>query len=85
MPPLALGSQGFAGLFHDGIKTSGVANGHFGERLAIKLDLGLFQAGDELAITQTPFANSGVDADDPEFAELALTHPTIAERERTGA
>ncbi len=46
--------------------------------------LALVQAVDEFAVAEAPFAAGGVDADDPQLAELALACAAIAEGERLG-
>lgn len=49
-----------------------VRGGEVSERLAIERDLGSFQPLDEAAVGETGGAGSGVDADLPERAEVAL-------------
>ena len=45
----------------------GVADGEVGQDLAIDLDVGLLEAGDELAVGQAVLARRGVDPDDPQL------------------
>ena len=47
--------------------------------------LGLLQAVDELAVAQAALADGGVDADDPQLAELALADAAIAKGVDAGA
>jgi hypothetical protein len=51
---------------------------HVGENLAVDFDAGLVQAVDEAAIGQAEFADSGVDALDPERTEVALVDLAVA-------
>jgi hypothetical protein len=81
---LRLRDRGF-GDGDDGVERGGVEDRQLGERFAVELDVGLRAAVDELAIAQAAFAAGCVDADDPQFAELALACAAIAEGERFGA
>ncbi len=51
---------------------------HVGQDLAVDLDAGLVQAVDETAIGQAVLADGGVDALDPERAEIALAALAVA-------
>src|SRR5690606_15980844 len=66
------------GLFDDGGEGSRLVHGKIGEDLAIHLDAGLQQAMDEHAVAQAMFAGRGVDARDPQGAEIALLLAAIA-------
>src|SRR6478736_2615457 len=57
-----------------------VAYGEVREDLAVDLDVGGLQSGDETRVRDVVLAARGVDPDDPEPAELALAGPAIAER-----
>ena len=57
----------------------GVAHGEVGEDLAVDLDLGGLQPGDEPRVRDVVLAARGVDAHDPEPAELTLAGPPVAE------
>ena len=49
-----------------------------GQDLAVELDLGELQPVHELVVRQAVLARAGVDADDPQTAELALAHAAVA-------
>jgi hypothetical protein len=51
---------------------------HVGQHLAVDLDAGLVQAVDQAAIGQAVLAGGGVDALDPERAEIALADLAVA-------
>ena len=53
-------------------------HGQVSQHLAVHFDLGLVQAIDETAVGQAKITCGGVDADDPETAELPLTLTAIA-------
>src|SRR5262245_4287629 len=55
-----------------------------GEHLAIKLAHRELQAADELAVAQAAGAAGGVDANDPQLAELPLAVAAVAEGELAG-
>ena len=55
-------------------------HGEVGEDLAVDLDLGEAQAGDEPAVAGAVLAAGGVDPLDPERPEVALAGPAVAER-----
>src|SRR3954469_17966348 len=58
----------------------GVADGDVGQHLAVELDLRELQAVHELAVRQALLARGGVDALDPQAAELALAVLAVAVR-----
>ena len=53
-------------------------HGEIGENLAVHLDPGLGQAVDKSAIGQAEVACCGIDALDPQGAEIALLGPAVA-------
>src|SRR4051794_26563104 len=55
-----------------------VVDRQVGEDLAVDLDPGLTQTLDEAVVGDSLSAGSGVDALDPELAELALLRPAVA-------
>src|SRR5205085_9915064 len=57
-----------------------VAHREVGEDLAVDLDLGGLQTGDEARVGDVVLTARGVDAHDPEPAELALAGPAVAVR-----
>ena len=73
-------AERLANRFDDLIECLGIGNGHVGQHFAIELDIGFFQAVDELAIAKPSLADSRVDTDDPELAELAFSNASIAKR-----
>ena len=80
MPHAGTGGSGRAlqhrfDLRHNRIKASRVGNGHFRKRLAVKRNVGLHQTVNELAVTQASFADGGIDADDPQTAEVPACAP----------
>src|SRR4029450_9364898 len=75
----ARGLPGFLG------KTSerlGVADGDVSEHLAVELDAGLLQTVHELAVRHALLARRGVDANEPETAEVPLLVAAVAVRVR---
>src|SRR5262245_48175679 len=80
----ALGGEVGTGQLDDPGKRLGVVDGDLGERLAVQLDVGPVQAGDQLAVAQAAHPAGGVDADDPEAAELALARLAVAVRVDAG-
>ena len=67
-------------LIDDGAKRIGLVHGEIGEHLAVHLDTGVRQAVDEARVGQIAImrANGGVDALNPQSAEIALLDPAIA-------
>src|SRR5690606_8213272 len=57
-----------------------VAHREIGEDLAVHLDVGGPQPADEPAVAGAVLAAGGVDALDPQRAELTLARPPVAER-----
>ena len=54
------------------------ADGDVGQNLAVDLDAGLVQAVDEAAVGEAFFTHGGVDALDPQGAEVALLNLAVA-------
>src|ERR1700722_998743 len=69
----------FLGKLNDLVKRPRVVDGEFGQRLPIQLDARFLQAMDQLTVTQAARPAGGVDADDPQPAELPLADAAIAE------
>ena len=67
--------------FHEGRH---IVNGQFAERLAVEGDLLLRECLDELRVTNAIGAECGVEAGDPQTAELALLATTVREGIYTG-
>jgi hypothetical protein len=63
---------------HNRLEALGIGDGHVGEDLAIEFDVGLEQSGDEFAVAEAQRADGGVDARDPEPAEISLSVAAIA-------
>jgi hypothetical protein len=93
LPNLSAGSPHRASLYRHVLagqldelrKRIGIVNGNFGEHLSIQLALGSLQAGDHFAVTHAAGATGGVDANDPQLAELTLAIAPVAEREAAGS
>src|SRR5262249_34419672 len=71
------GYQRRLGALGDRAERGRVAGGDVREHLAVHLDAGLLQPLDEAAVRQVEGAHRGVDAYDPQRAELALLHLAI--------
>src|SRR3954449_11772805 len=69
---LASGSRRLPGASRKTSEGLGVADGDVGQHLAVELDLGQAQAVHQLAVAHALLAGGGVDALDPQAAELAL-------------
>ncbi len=63
-------SYGFEGL--------GLVDGEFGQDLAVESDAGFLEATHESGVGHAEGADTGVDAGDPEAAEVALHVATVA-------
>jgi hypothetical protein len=71
--PLGSGlGQGSLGLFDQGCEAGSIVDGDVGQDFAVKLDAGFFEAIDELRVADAILLGGGIDAHDPERAELAL-------------
>src|SRR5688572_30628265 len=67
-------------LVGEGAKRLRIAHGEVGQNLPINLDAGLAQSADQRVVAHVVLASRGVDADDPESAEIALLVLAIAVR-----
>src|SRR3954453_15296246 len=74
------GRDGLPGKLGKSAKGLGVAHGDVGEHLAVHLDAGLVEAVDEFGIGHALLARGGVDAGDPQAAEVALAGAPVAVR-----
>src|SRR6476646_9698966 len=72
--------QCLAGRADQGAERLGLPDGEIGEDLAIDVDLGGLQPGDEPRVADVVLAAGRVDAHDPELAELTLARPAVAVR-----
>src|ERR1700722_6517424 len=61
------------GLIHQSLERGGLMDGEVGENLAVDLDPGASQPADKSAVGEAMLAHGGVDALDPEGAEVALS------------
>src|SRR3954465_12878700 len=73
-----LGSRRLPGGLGKSAERLSVADGDVGQHLAVELDLGQAQAVHELAVAHALLARGGVDALDPEAAEVALAVLAVA-------
>src|SRR5215207_8128479 len=73
-----LSGRGLPGFLGKTSERLGVADGDVREHLAVELDAGLLQAVHELAVAHALLAGGGVDAHDPEPAEVALLVAAVA-------
>src|SRR3954451_2913946 len=72
------GGRTLPGLVGKTSERLGVAHGYVGQHLAVEFDAGQLQAVHELAVAQALLAGGGVDARDPEAAEVALLVAPVA-------
>src|SRR3954451_25067170 len=79
---MELGRRGLAGALDESAEGLGVAHGDVGQNLAVQLDARQLQAVDERAVGHALGARGGVDAGDPEAAEVTLAVATVAVRVR---
>src|SRR4051812_10111189 len=77
---VGLSRRGLPGFLGKTSERLGVADGDVREHLAVELDAGLLQAMHELAVRHALLARRGVDADDPETAEVTLLVAAVAVR-----
>src|SRR5436305_8066724 len=56
----------------------GVGDGHVGQHLAVEQRAGGVEAGDQAAVVEPVETGGGVDADDPQAAQLPLLLPPVA-------
>src|SRR6478609_7064224 len=73
-----LGSRRLPGGLGKTSEGLGVADGDVGQHLAVELDLGQAQSVHQLAVAHALLAGGGVDALDPQAAELALAVLAVA-------
>src|SRR5262249_2821439 len=74
------GGQRRLGLLRELRERVGVADREVGEHLAVELDVGRLQPGDELVVREAVRAGAGVDPNDPEPPERALAVLAVAVR-----
>src|SRR5258706_8462978 len=67
-----------ADLFDNAVEGLGVADGQFAEHLAVERDAGGDGGGDEAVVGDAALAEGGVEAADPEGAEVALLLAAVA-------
>lgn len=79
-----LGVQLLLGYVSQAVERADVVHGQVGKNLAVHFDAGLLQAEHEFAVGQAVQTRSGVDADDPQLAEVALPLATVAVRVQQG-
>src|SRR4051794_32106116 len=72
------GRRRLAGAFGESAERLGVAHGDVGQHLAVDLDAGELHAVHERGIAHPVLARCGVDAGDPEPAEVALAVAAVA-------
>src|SRR3954470_7160437 len=81
-----LGGDGFGlpqvglGLLDDGVEGGRVRDGQLAEHLAVEGDAGGGEGGDEAAVLDAAQLEGGIEAGDPEGAEMALLLAAIAVR-----
>src|SRR5215212_6705062 len=75
-----LGRQRLAGALGKSAEGLGVAHGDVGQHLAVQLDTGQLEAVHERAVGHPVLARGGVDAGDPEAAEVALAVAAVPVR-----
>src|SRR3569833_2463666 len=71
-PRISGGALGFRRLIHQSLERSGLVDRQIGEDLAVDHDPGAGEPGDKSAVGQAMLAHGGVDALDPERAEVTL-------------
>src|SRR5262245_33693787 len=62
----------------------GVAHREVGEQLAVHLDVRALESGDQAAVREPVDARGGIDARDPQTAEVTLLRATVLVRELAG-
>src|SRR5262249_49051415 len=77
---MALGArcQGLLGRFRQVAESLGIAHREIGEDLAVEVAAGFFQSRDEAIVREPVHPRSGVDAQDPQTAEVALARLAVA-------
>src|SRR3954454_25258158 len=79
-----LGSRRLPGGLGKSAERLSVADGDVGQHVAVELDLGQAQTMHQLAVAHALLAGGGVDAVDPQAAELALAVLAVAVRVGAG-
>src|SRR5437762_968271 len=74
------GLGGVFDLLGEGRKRGGTRDGELRQALAVERDAGPLQAADELTVVEPVLSRGGIDADDPQPAEIALLAPAPDER-----
>src|SRR5690606_19177822 len=72
--------SGRLGLLDQRLEGGGLAHGEVGEDLAVERDPGLAQPRDEARVAEALLPGRGVDARDPQAAELGLLVAAVAVR-----
>jgi len=75
-----LGAESLTHPLNHKVEAGWIRNSHLRQRATVKFDPSLFQASDELGVTQATLTNCGMDAEDPQAAELALATTTVSVR-----
>ena len=75
------GKQLFLGGFDYGRKSGRFVDGQFGQDFAVQGNVGLFEAGDQLAVGSAIETGAGVDTGIPELAESAFAVLAVASGE----
>jgi len=70
--------QSFLCLVNDHVKRGWISNGDFRKRLAIEFHVCFLESVDQLAVTKSSHAASGVDSRDPQSAKFTLANFSIA-------
>jgi len=70
--------SGRLNFFDDRGEGLGIAHSDVGQDFAIEHDVGRLEAVDEAAVGRAVQASSGIDARNPEFAQIALAHAAVA-------
>ena len=74
-----VGRQSLLGFGDDGLESLRVAHGELGKGATIQFDAGKVQALDEAVVGDALSADGGVDALDPQLAEITLASLAVAE------
>ncbi len=74
-----VGRQSLLGFGDDGLEGLRVAHGELGKGATIQFDAGKVQALDEAVVGDALSADGGVDALDPQLAEITLASLAVAE------
>src|ERR1700733_2076711 len=77
-PPVSAHAEGGLRLLRDGAKRRGVVHRDVRQHLAVDLHAGLVEAVHDATVGKAVEARGGIDARDPQCAELALVLPPVA-------